>query len=139
MTRYIIQTDQYSCGTHAFLNILNYYGANYTKKDIITFNKLLGTDEEYGTATTRIAKELRNRGIKFGRRTYKYDPNKTYLACYISRPDKVMHYILITPGTTAINWHAYKNEKMYTRYKLPKSWITSRLRRKSMYLWRISK
>jgi hypothetical protein len=137
--KYILQKDSYSCGTIAFLNILNYFGKSYTSKDLPKFRKLLKTHKIYGTYQKYINKELRKRKVSIGNRTYKYNTKYGYLACYISNTKGIMHYIYILPEGIAINFHHYNKDKMYLKYKLPKKWIMDRLKRKTIYLWRITK
>lgn len=139
MTRYIKQLDSYSCGVIAYLNIMNYFGSRYNRTDLPKYRKLLKTDKEYGTEPLPILALLRENDLLVGSRSFGYNPNKLYLACYISNSSGTMHYIVILPGRIAINWHPYNDDtKMYTRYELPKRWIMDRVGRNTIYLWNIS-
>ena len=133
MTTYIKQYDSYSCGPIAYLNILNHFGASFKTCDLPKYRKLLKTNKEYGTSTTSIFKALRSSNFRVSRRRFNYEADKVYLACYISDSKGVMHYIVVAAGE-AINFHHYNEDKVYTRYKLPKRWIESRIRRDTIYL-----
>jgi len=49
MTRFIKQTDKYSCSAVAYINLMKFLGYDYTAKDLNEVKTYLGTNKKIGT------------------------------------------------------------------------------------------